>query len=106
MTEDKWKDILGMIKDSFGIDEEYHEEIEDVPNSDIHVVVFNGPVGKTKLEFETKPIVEDRKTIYSKLAGAAQAVEYVYSDDEFSHKLTAFVEKNGDWIEMDAGAFS
>src|SRR3989304_800888 len=106
MTQDRWKEVLATVKEKFGIEEEYHEELEDVPGSDVHVVIFNGTTGKIKLEYEVKPVVLSRKTIYSKLAGTAQAVEYTYSDSEMTSRLTVFAEDNGDWTEIKNSTFA
>ena len=106
MQDEKWKDVTGMIKDKFEIIEEGEEPIEDIPRAKIEYLIFEGPLGKMKVERETKPVVLDKKTNYSKRMGDTASVEYVYSDDEYSHKFRAYVWKGDDWMEMEAGDFN
>lgn len=92
-----------MIKDKFEIIEEGDEPIEDIPRSKKEYYIFEGPLGKMKIERETKPVVLDKKTTYSRRMGDTAAVEYVYSEDDYSHKFRAYIWKNDQWIEMEAG---
>ncbi|KKQ60294.1 MAG: hypothetical protein US81_C0025G0001, partial [Parcubacteria group bacterium GW2011_GWE2_38_18] len=107
MTKERWQEILGQIKDSFSIEEEGSEHLEEEGGVDIDFVVFNGPLGRMKLELISRPVVLDKKTIYSKRIGSNAQVEYVYSDHERSFKLMAYKwdESADDWIEMDAKNF-
>lgn len=107
MTPEKWKDILGKIKDSFSVLEEDEEDLEDDGGTHIEFIVFNGPLGKMKLEFISRPVVLDKKTIYSKRIGSETKVEYVYSPDEKSYKLYIYKwnESDNDWAEVDSKNF-
>jgi len=105
MNKDKWEKTIGQIKDSFGVTAEYEEELEDVPNSNVQIVEFNGPLGKMRLEFTTKPAVLDKKTTYSKLAGSTDQIEYVYSETEMIESLKAYREEDDEWVEIDASSF-
>ena len=84
MQPDRWEDVKGIIKDQFEVIDESEGEIEDIPRSRVERMEFEGPLGKMKVEFETKPIVLDKKTTYSKRMGDTAAVEYIYSEDEYS----------------------
>ena len=108
MMPEKWKIIKGNIKDKFEIDDEGSEHIDDEGGVDIEFVVFQGPLGKMRLEFVSKPIVLDRKTTYSRRIGSETKIDYVYSEDEKSHVMTAYKWNDGDeeWVEVDAGSFS
>ncbi|MFC1612909.1 hypothetical protein ACFL23_01120 [Patescibacteria group bacterium] len=106
MTEEKWQNLRGMILDDFGIEEEKKEIIEDIPNAYIEYIIFNGPIGKIKLERTVKPVVIDKKTTYSARAGMAEKVDYIYAEGEFSSKFKAYKWNNGDWEEMDASKIS
>lgn len=109
MRPDKWDDLLNDIKDKFEVFECEKEHIDDMGGTDIEYIIFKGPLGKMKLEFTTRPLVLDKKTNYSKkrLSGGT-GIEYIYSPDEKTHKLTAYEwdEIDNDWVEMDAGNFS
>ncbi|MDP3900289.1 MAG: hypothetical protein Q8Q23_04375 [bacterium] len=111
MQLEKWQQIVGMVKDQFGVDEEGEGTVEDVPNSKIDFIIFQGPLGKMRLEYITKPILLDKKTIGSRRIGSETAVDYIYSEDEFSNTFKAYKldEDSGKWAEMEAeaaGAFS
>lgn len=101
MNSDKWKEIKLNIKNTFGIDEEYEEELE--PGS-ADVIEFNGPSGKMKVRFVTKPKMLDKKTSYSNRAGSAVKVDYVFSDTEFvSHmELYMWSDSDDEWKKMEA----
>jgi hypothetical protein len=60
-----------------------------------------------RLEFIVKPIILDKKTIYSRRIGSETTVDYVYSDEEKSYKLVAYKwdEGQGEWMEMDSSTF-
>ena len=61
-----------------------------------------------KLEFISRPIVLDKKTKYAKRIGSQTAVEYIYSQEEKSHKLKIYKwdESQEDWLEMEAKNFN
>jgi hypothetical protein len=107
MTQEKWEDIKGKIKDGFTVEDEGRETFEDEGGMEIEYIIFEGPLGKMKLEFIAKPIVLDRKTIYSSRIGSGTTVEYVYSKDEKSYRLEAYKwnDESDDWMEMKAEKF-
>ena|SRR3989339_188464 len=111
MTQDKWQNIVGLIKDKFAVEDEGKEELEDIPNGYVEFIIFTGPLGKMKLECTTKPVVLDKKSIGSKRIGSEATVQYIYSATEFFSTFKAFQwsEPNDDWVELApeaAGAFS
>ncbi|MFH1523153.1 MAG: hypothetical protein ABIE43_05055 [Patescibacteria group bacterium] len=107
MTAEKWQDIINNIKDNFKAEDEGKEHLEDEGGVDIEYIVFQGPIGKIRLEFITKPIVLDKKMTYSKRIGSETKVDYVYSETEKSNKLMAYKwdEDNENWVEIEAGKF-
>ena len=107
MTIQKWQEVVGNIKDNFKVEESEKEHYEEEGGVDVEYIIFNGPLGKMKLEFITRPVVLDRKTKYSNRVGAETVVEYVYSPDEKSHKLIVYKWDEGanDWLEMEAKKF-
>ena len=107
MLPEKWQQIVGNIKDNFEVIECDRQRFEEQGGIDVESIIFNGPLGKMKLEFITKPAVLDRKTKFSNRLGAETVVEYVYSQEEKNHKLIAYKwdEALNNWLEMDAKKF-
>lgn len=107
MTKEKWQDILSNIKDKFSVEDEGSEHLEEEGGVDIEYVVFKGPLGRMRLEFIAKPVVEDKKTTYSRRIGSETKVDYVYSATEKVEKLMAYKwdDNSQEWAEMEAGAF-
>lgn len=99
---------MGHVKDSFPVEETGEDHLDEEGGVDIEYVVFKGPLGKMKLEFISRPIVLDKKTIYSRRIGSETNVEYVYSQEEKSHKLKIYKwdDDQDEWVEIDAKNFS
>ncbi len=111
MQPDKWEQIKGQIKDSFGDGiEESREDLSEPEVGAKETIIFNGPLGKMKLEYYTRPVVLDKKTHGSRRIGSQTAVEYIYSEDEFTHVLKVFKwdDSQADWLEVEfnQGSFS
>lgn len=114
MTKEKWQNIIGMVDDKFGINDKRAEEEEigqDAKGEAVfeqqEIIEFDGPLGKMKLEFTTRPIVLDKKTNFSRRIGSGVEVKYIFSDSETSTKFKAFKrdKESENWDEIDAGAF-
>jgi len=107
MSPERWQQIKGQVKDNFKVEEEGEEHEEEMGGTDIEFIIFQGPLGRMKLEFISKPVVVDKKTTYSHRIGANTKVDYVYSEDEKSHTLMAYKWDDGQasWVVMDAGSF-
>lgn len=111
MQPDKWEQIKGQIKDSFG--DGVEESAVELPEPEVgtkETVVFKGPLGRMKLEYYTRPVVLDKRTHGSRRIGSQTAVEYVYSRDQHIHSLKVFKWDNAqdDWLELELkeGSFS
>lgn len=107
MTKERWREIVGRIKDNFQIEDEGSYHFDEEGGVDVESIVFNGPLGRMKLEFEEKPVIIDKKTTYSNRIGSETRIEYVYSQSEKSAKLMAYKWDDGidDWVEMEAKNF-
>lgn len=113
MDLDRWQQIKENIKSKFTVLEEGTEDLlvhtgeGDVKGGTIEFLVTQTPLGKIKLAFESRPVVLDKKEIYSHQQGKAARTEYVFSDTEFSHKIKAYKwdDYNDEWKEIDAAAF-
>jgi len=108
MLPEKWENLVDDIKDKFEVEKEDKEHLDEQGGTDIESIIFKSPLGRVKLEFITKPVVLDKKTFYSQRIGSETKVEYVYSEDEKSHKLMAYKwdENQNDWIEIDGESFT
>ena len=101
MTDEKWEELKGKVKEEFGAEEEVIEGLGNKPG-EVEIIVFNGPLGKIKLARTTRPMVIDKKTQYSRRIGGEVGVEYVYSETEKIHEFTIskWDEGTGQWEEM------
>ena len=108
MTLEKWQDIIGNIEDNFTVEERGKRHEDEMGGIDIEFIIFQGPLGRMKLEFITKPILLDKKTTYSRRIGSETKVDYVYSEDEKSHKLVAYKwdQRQEEWTEIDSSSFA
>lgn len=104
MSPDKWEEIKDMAKKNFEVLEVAKREIEDGTAEE---VIFNGPLGKMKLEFVSKPLVLSRNVHYSKRMGDTAKVDYVTSDTEKVHTLFAYKWDLGGqyWTKINAASF-
>lgn len=109
MQPEKWAQLRGQIQDSFGDVEIIKEELTESERGEKEITTFTGPLGRMKIEYITRPVILDKKTIGSRRIGSGTTVEYVYSEDEFSHTLKVYKwdEAESDWSEIDVkGGFS
>ena len=103
MTDERWENIIGRIKDKFeGIDQRTEDLPEEAGPGTVEIVEFKGPLGQMKLERTTQPLVIDKKTIGSRRIGSDTTVEYIYSDTEKIHRFKAYRldPDNEVWVEM------
>jgi len=103
MTDEKWLDAKSKIREKFEIVEEGKEDLNEMEGRGFReFVIFNGPLGKMKIERTVKAIVLDKKTFGSKRMGSQATVEYIYSDTEKSSKFKAYKWSDNNWIELTA----
>ena len=112
MTEEKWQNIKGMVKDKFASVEQKTEPLElktgltESQNiGQKETLIFDSPLGKVKLEYLTKPVVLDKKEHYSKRMGSSAQTEYILSDTEFVRRMDAYLWKNDEWEKIDSSSF-
>jgi len=101
MTYERWQNLMQMVKDKFTITSEGREELDPGPGYAEFVECIT-PAGKVRLELLVKPLVAEKKFIYSKRAGTSATVEYKYDPKEHTLTLKVFKwnEASGDWEEM------
>lgn len=114
MDIDRWEQTKENIRSKFQVTEEGTEDLtmetQDgiVKQGTAEFLIVKTPMGQIKLVLEKRPVVLDKKFIYSHRAGQAARTEYEFSDTEFSYKLKAYKydDDNEEWKEIDAGSFS
>jgi len=108
MTEEKWEQIKDMTNKNFPVlENNIFDLAEDQGGGTREELVFEGPLGKMKLEYITKPLVLGKETHFSKRAGQETKVDYVLSDTE---KVRTFLAYKFDpatehWVEIDTAQF-
>ena len=101
MDQEKWGEILDRVKAQFTVLEHAKAPGKD-EIGEVETLIFEGPLGKIKLLWITRPVVLDKKIVGAHRRGTSSAqYEYIYSDTEKSHKLEAFREVDGEWQTLD-----
>jgi len=105
MTDDKWQETKGQIKDSFEVLEEYLEDLSESPGV-VETIIFKGPIGKMKLARTSRPLVISEKAMGSRRIGSDKTIQKEYSETEKVHTLKAYKYEEGTdtWVEIEAGA--
>jgi hypothetical protein len=101
MTDEKWEEITGRIKDQFVVESEFDEPQEQSPGR-CRGIIFQGPSGKMKLEYTTTPVVIGTRGMGSKRIGSTTTVRYEYSPDETRAALAAYRWEHDEWVPMSA----
>ncbi len=107
MTDDKWQEIVEMVKKNFResllSQEDLIMQTQDGPikQGTQDVLEFSHLNGdKYKLVRENRPVVLEKKELYSHRAGQSAQVQYKHSETEFSHRLRVFKEVDFEWEEV------
>lgn len=108
MTDDKWQQLVETAKKNFmRVDLTAEDLIVDTAEGPEKrgtqdVLMFTVPnVGRYKLVRENKPIVLEKKELYSHRGGSAAQTQYKFSQTEFSHRLRVYKEIDfDDWEEV------
>lgn len=104
MTDEKWKDLVGRIQDTFPVETEFSEPLEDGPG-EREGIIFSGVLGRMKLERITRPVVLGSHAIAAKRIGADAKVEFEYSKDDETKTVIVSVWQDDAWkaLDLDAG---
>jgi hypothetical protein len=108
MTDDKWQELVSMAQKNFKgaklTQEDLIMDTQDGPQKTgtQDVLIFQHPEGRRyKLVRENKPVVLQKKEMFSHRAGQSAQTQYKFSETEFSHKLRVFKEIDFDeWEEV------
>ncbi len=100
MTDERWEQVTTLLEKSFVIEEHEKEDLDPGQNE---YYIFQGPLGKMKLERITRPKLIDRKMHTSARIGAGGREELIYSEDETVSFVKAYKweETDGQWLEID-----
>ena len=103
MTPEKWQQIKVQIQNTFKEADITKESLEEPEKGERETILFESPLGQTKLEYLVRPVVLEKRTHGSRRIGSQPEVEYIYSTEEFSHQLKAYKwdDEQGDWLEID-----
>jgi len=99
MNDEKWYDLVDRISGKLTVEEKRDEE--GPHRARIETIIFQGPMGKMKLERVSRPVVVDRKVRVSKRIGDVGQEEFVYSETEKSYRVQLFLWSDGEWREVD-----
>jgi len=107
MKLERWHELLDQINETFELEEKGSYEDEEHGGTTTEYVVFDGPLGRLRLEFETHPLVLDTKTKYSNRIGSETKVEYIYSPTEKTHTLSVYKydEAADEWLPFSNNLF-
>ncbi len=111
MNDEKWLDIIDLIDQKFEVidktrqDNPIGDDLDPEKTTEtVESVIFNGPLGKMKVERTIRPVIIDKKSHYSKRMGDRARVEYEFSETEKTYKFLVYKwdEIKNDWQEMDS----
>jgi hypothetical protein len=104
MTDEKWELLVEQIRRKFKVTEENIGEPDPRDKAVREVIVFDGPTGPMKLERVTRPLVLEKKPIYSHRSAGGVNYEYVLHPTEKTHREALFRWEANGWTEMDLSA--
>jgi len=108
MNPSKWENLIFLAEEKFGIEKKYKEEFEVAELStgekiigQRQIVEFESPLGRIKLEKNSRPKIIDKKVLHTKRIGGRVAVDFVYSDEEKVEDLKIYRQnKDKQWVEI------
>jgi len=109
MSPERWQELKDMARKNFEVLENNTFELDPEKGSgQKEELVFNGPLGKIKLEYVSKPLVIGKTMHYSKRMGDTAKVDYQTSETEKVHTLFAYRWDlaSDEWQEIDSASFN
>jgi len=108
MDNDRWVQLKENIKKKFQVEEETTEDLimetggGPVKQGERNILIVETPVGKIKLAREIRPLVLDKKFLYTHRAGDTARTEYTFSETEKTYKLKIYKwdEDEEEWDEL------
>ena len=105
MQDEKWEELVEAAKKHFkNVSLATEDLIMDTQDGPVKqgtqdILIFENPGGKFKVVRENRPVVLEKKELYSHRAGQSAQTQYKFSQTEFSHKLRVY--KEADFEEWD-----
>src|SRR6185295_14891224 len=106
MQDEKWQQLVEAAQKHFkNVSLTLEDLIMDTQDGPIKsgtqdVLIFENPSGRYRLIRENKPVVLEKKELYSHRAGQSAQTQYKFSETEFSHKLRVYKEVDFEWEEV------
>ncbi|MBI5530448.1 MAG: hypothetical protein HY918_03020 [Candidatus Doudnabacteria bacterium] len=107
MQDDKWQELIETAKKHFkNVSLSTEDLIMDTQDGPVKhgtqdVLIFQNAAGHFKVVRENKPVVLEKKEMFSHRAGQSAQAQYKFSNTELSHKLRVFKEIDfDDWEEI------
>jgi hypothetical protein len=108
MQDERWQQLTEMARKHFKNEQLHTEDLvvetEDGPQKrgTQDILEFEHPDGsRYRLVRENRPVVLEKKELYSHRAGQSAQTQYKFSNTEFSHKLRVYREVAFDeWEEI------
>jgi|GEM_PF-494046 len=109
MTDEKWQQLVDMAQQNFkNVKLTTEDLVMDTPDGPKvqgtqDVLQFTTPGGRFQLVRENRPVVLEKKMMYTHRPGDTARAEYKLSETEFSHKLRVYKEMDGEideWEEV------
>ncbi len=107
MTYESWQDLIERLQEKFPGSRTGKEELPEGPG---HREFLEAATlaGKVRLELWVRPVVLEKKTLYSHRMNTAATVQYRYDESQHTLTLKAYRwdEAAGDWAELDPKALA
>lgn len=107
MQDERWQQLVEAAKKHFSdvtlTQEDLIADTEDGPQKrgTQDILIFKNLSGRFKLVRENRPVVLEKKELFSHRAGQSAQTQYKFSETEFSHKLRVYKEEGfDDWEEI------
>jgi len=106
MTDERWQELVGRLKDEQKVESETTEDLEGRPGTVARLIVST-PIGRVRLSRTSAPRMTNQKTFYSKRSTSTASVQAEYDESDIVHSF--IVEKDngsGTWQELNIQDFS
>jgi hypothetical protein len=107
MTDEKWEQLAEIAQKNFQFVKLKQEDlIMDTPDGPQKqgtqdILEFENPSGRFRMVRENKPVVLEKKMLYSHRQGDTAHAEYKLSETELSHRIRVYKEDGFDeWEEV------
>ncbi len=107
MTDEKWEQLVDIAQKNFkGVKLRQENLVVDTPEGPLNqgtqdILEFENPAGRFQIVRENRPVILEKKMLYSHRQGDTAHTEYKLSDTELFHKIRVYKEEGfDDWEEV------